>query len=132
MNNRVVITSVGMISPIGHTADTTWNNLLKGNSGVSQITSFDTTDFETTIAAEVKNFDPKVALFGGGDGLKCYKAIFNDVIHFLNPGGRFITEVGYAQSAIVKKLFFNSGFTEIKVTKDLNNINRVVSGRLLL
>jgi len=59
MNNRVVITSVGMISPIGHTADTTWDNLLKGNSGVSQITTFDTTDFETTIAAEVKNFDPE-------------------------------------------------------------------------
>ena len=83
------------------------------------------------LSREVKNFDPKVALFAGGDGLKCYKTIFNDVIHFLNPGGRFVTEVGYAQSAIVKKLFFNSGFTDIKITKDLNNINRVVSGRLL-
>jgi len=83
------------------------------------------------LSREVKNFDPKVALFGGEDGLNCYKAIFNDVIHFLNPGGRFITEVGFAQSAIVKKLFFNSGFTDIKVTKDLNHINRVVSGRLL-
>jgi len=83
------------------------------------------------LSREVKNFDPRVALFGGGDGFKCYKAIFKDVIHFLNPGGRFITEVGYAQSSTVKKLFFNSGFTDIKVTKDLNHINRVVSGRLL-
>ena len=62
--------------------------------------------------------------------MKCYKEIFNDVIQFLNPGGRFITEVGYAQSSTVKKLFFNSGFTDIKVTKDLDHINRVVSGRL--
>ena len=82
------------------------------------------------LSREVKNFDPKVALFGGEDGLNCYKAIFNDVIHFLNPGGRFIIEVGYSQSSIVKKLFFNSGFTDIKVTKDLDHINRVVSGRL--
>jgi len=82
------------------------------------------------LSREVKNFDPRVALFGGGDGLKCYKAIFKDVIHFLNPGGRFITEVGCAQSSIVKKLFFNSGFSDIKVTKDLDHINRVVSGRL--
>jgi release factor glutamine methyltransferase len=82
------------------------------------------------LSREVTNFDPKVALFGGGDGLKCYKAIFKDVVNFLNPGGRFITEVGYAQSSIVKKLFFNSGLTDIKVTKDLDHINRVVSGRL--
>jgi release factor glutamine methyltransferase len=82
------------------------------------------------LSREVKNFDPKVALFGGEDGLNCYREIFNNVIHFLNPGGRFITEVGYAQSSIVKKLFINSGFTDIKVTKDLNHINRVVSGHL--
>ena len=63
MVNRVVVTSVGIISPIGLTSETTWDNLLKGNSGIDQITTFDTTNFETTIAAEVKNFDP-VEYFG--------------------------------------------------------------------
>ena len=84
------------------------------------------------LSREVKNFDPKVALFGGRDGLNCYEAIFNDVIRFLNPGGRLITEVGYAQSSIVKKFFLNSGFIDIKVTKDLDLNNRVVSGYLPL
>jgi len=84
------------------------------------------------LSREVKNFDPKVALFGGRDGLNCYEAIFNDVIRFLNPGGRLITEVGYSQSAIVKKFFLNSGFIDIKVTKDLEFNNRVVSGHLPL
>ena len=84
------------------------------------------------LSREVKNFDPKVALFGGRDGLNCYEAIFNDVSRFLNPGGRLITEVGYAQSSIVKKFFLNSGFIDIKVTKDLELNNRVVSGHLPL
>ena len=82
------------------------------------------------LSREVKNFDPKVALFGGRDGLNCYEAIFNDVSRFLNPGGWLITEVGYAQSSIVKKFFLNSGFVDIKVTKDLDLNNRVVSGHL--
>jgi len=84
------------------------------------------------LSREVKNFDPKVALFGGRDGLNCYEAIFNDVSRFLNPGGRLITEVGYAQSSIVKKFFLNNGFVDIKVTKDLDLNNRVVSGHLPL
>ena len=84
------------------------------------------------LSREVKNFDPKVALFGGRDGLSCYEAIFNDVSRFLNPGGRLITEVGYTQSSIVKKFFLNSGFIDIKVTKDLDLNNRVVSGHLPL
>ena len=84
------------------------------------------------LSREVKNFDPKVALFGGRDGLNCYEAIFNDVSRFLNPGGRFITEIGYTQSSIVKKFFLNNGFIDIKVTKDLDLNNRVVSGHLPL
>ena len=84
------------------------------------------------LSREVKNFDPKVALFGGRDGLNCYEAIFNDVSRFLNPGGRLITEVGNAQSSIVKMFFLNSGFIDIKVTKDLDLNNRVVSGHLPL
>jgi len=84
------------------------------------------------LSREVKNFDPKVALFGGRDGLDCYEAIFNDVSRFLNPGGWLITEVGYAQSSIVKKFFLNNGFIDIKVTKDLDLNNRVVSGHLPL
>jgi beta-ketoacyl-acyl-carrier-protein synthase II len=53
---RVVITGMGVISPLGHTVDEFWQNLLAGKSGVDRITRFDTTHFDTKIAAEVKNF----------------------------------------------------------------------------
>ena len=57
MTTRVVVTGIGIISPLGLDRKTTWGGLLVGRSGVGQITSFDTEGFETTIAAEVKDFD---------------------------------------------------------------------------
>ena len=57
MKNRVVVTGLGVISPIGHTVDEFWNALMSGKSGVDYITSFDTTGFDTKFAAEVKNLD---------------------------------------------------------------------------
>ena len=56
--NRVVVTGVGIVSPLGLDARSTWKNLLAGKSGVDQITSFDAEGYGTTIAAEVKDFDP--------------------------------------------------------------------------
>ncbi len=55
---RVVITGFGAISPIGINVKETWNSLLEGKSGTAKITRFDSTDFKTQIAAEVKNYDP--------------------------------------------------------------------------
>lgn len=62
MNNRVVVTGIGIVSPVGLDKSTTWKSLIKGISGIDQITSFDPTGFETTIAAEVKDFDPVISL----------------------------------------------------------------------
>ena len=58
MNRRVVITGIGMVSPLGLTAKENWEKALKGISGIGPITRFDTTGFDVTIAGEVKNFDP--------------------------------------------------------------------------
>ena len=58
-DRRVVITGMGVISPLGHTVDEFWRNLLAGKSGVDAITRFDTAPFDTKIAAEVKNFTPE-------------------------------------------------------------------------
>ena len=55
---RVVVTGMGVISPVGLTIEEFWKNLLDGKSGVGYITKFDTTNFATKFAAEVKNFDP--------------------------------------------------------------------------
>jgi len=57
MKRRVVVTGIGLISPIGTTIEDYWQALINGKSGIDYITSFDTTGFDTKFAAEVKNFD---------------------------------------------------------------------------
>lgn len=57
MKNRVVVTGIGIVSPLGLDRDSTWESLVAGKSGVAQIASFDPEGFRTTIAAEVKGFD---------------------------------------------------------------------------
>lgn len=58
MDRRVVITGVGMVSPLGIGTAANWSALVEGKNGIGPISRFDTTDFSTTIAGEVKNFDP--------------------------------------------------------------------------
>jgi len=58
LTKEVVITGIGMISPVGNTIDASWNNLINGNSGIDVIKSFDTSEMETKIAGEIKNFNP--------------------------------------------------------------------------
>jgi 3-oxoacyl-[acyl-carrier-protein] synthase II len=55
---RAVITGIGTVSGLGNTTEDTFSRLIRGESGVAQITKIDTTGFTTTIAAEVKNFEP--------------------------------------------------------------------------
>jgi 3-oxoacyl-[acyl-carrier-protein] synthase II len=55
---RVVITGLGALTPIGNTVSDYWNSLLKGVSGANPITHFNTENFKTKFACEVKNFDP--------------------------------------------------------------------------
>jgi 3-oxoacyl-[acyl-carrier-protein] synthase II len=59
MSRRVVVTGLGAITPLGHDPESTWEAILAGRSGMGPITLFDTTGFETKIAAEVKDWDPK-------------------------------------------------------------------------
>ncbi|AXI29363.1 beta-ketoacyl-[acyl-carrier-protein] synthase II [Priestia megaterium] len=54
---RVVITGMGVVSPIGNNIGTFWNNLIKGESGISSIDTFDTTDYKAKIAGIVRDFD---------------------------------------------------------------------------
>lgn len=58
MNDKVLITGMGAITPCGNTVAEFWDSLKNSKSGIGKITRFDTTDFRVTIAGEVKNFDP--------------------------------------------------------------------------
>jgi 3-oxoacyl-[acyl-carrier-protein] synthase II len=59
-HRRVVVTGMGAISPVGLDVPSLWDSLVKGRSGIDYISSFDTKDFVTKFAAEVKNFDPSI------------------------------------------------------------------------
>lgn len=56
--NKVVITGIGIVSPVGLDKESTWKNLLQGKTGIDTIQSFDPNTLETTIAAEIPDFDP--------------------------------------------------------------------------
>jgi 3-oxoacyl-[acyl-carrier-protein] synthase II len=56
---RVVVTGLGLITPLGIGVETTWENLINGRSGIVKITQFDASAFPTQIAGEVKNFNPE-------------------------------------------------------------------------
>src|SRR5262245_22199221 len=55
--NRVVITGMGWITPMGHSIEEVWKRLLAGDSGIAKTSIFDASTFPTTISAEVKDFD---------------------------------------------------------------------------
>jgi 3-oxoacyl-[acyl-carrier-protein] synthase II len=57
-DRRVVVTGLGVVTPLGHDLETFWQNLISGQCGIDRITAFDAAAFDTQIAGEVKNFDP--------------------------------------------------------------------------
>lgn len=59
MANRVVITGMGVITPVGNDVETFWNSLKEKKRGFGEITYFDTADYKVKLAAQVKDFDPK-------------------------------------------------------------------------
>ena len=61
-DTRILVTGIGLVTPIGNDRPTTWRNLVDGVSGVDYIRAFDTERFQTRIAGETKGFDPSAAL----------------------------------------------------------------------
>ncbi|MBP9015265.1 MAG: beta-ketoacyl-ACP synthase II [Candidatus Atribacteria bacterium] len=59
MERKVVVTGIGVISPVGSGKDTFWQSLIEGKSGIDRIKSFDPHDFDSQVAGEVKDFDPE-------------------------------------------------------------------------
>ena len=78
---------------------------------------------------EVKNFEPKVALLGGEDGLKHIREIIQEAPLFLKENGWLVLENHFDQSEKVKQLLLKSKFTSIQTVKDLSGIGRFTIGR---
>ena len=74
----------------------------------------------------VKNYEPKVALFAGVDGLDIYRRVIEKADQFLKPNAALILEIGYAQGPAVRELLERSGaFPEIRIEKDLHDNDRI-------
>jgi len=73
MTNRIVITGIGIISPIGTGKETFWQNLVAGSNGFRSITLFNTERYRTKTAGEITDFDPKIYL--GSKGLRYFDRV---------------------------------------------------------
>lgn len=80
---------------------------------------------------DVRDFEPRLALDGGTDGLDFVRRIVEQSREHLTPGGLLALEVGYDQAARAGELFEASGFSELERARDYGGHERVVSGRLL-
>jgi release factor glutamine methyltransferase len=90
------------------------------------IPSLDIEDLQT----EVKDYEPRLALDGGQDGLDFYRRITTEAKDFLAKDGLLIFEIGYNQASYVKSLLEDRGFINIEIIRDLQGLDRVVLGRL--
>ena len=79
-----------------------------------------------TLAPEVRDYDPPVALDGGQDGLDAYRSIAGDATRILAPGGRLFVELGAGQDEQVRALFTKAGLSPGIPRKDLAGIPRVL------
>lgn len=77
---------------------------------------------------EVRDHEPRLALDGGPDGLDAYRILAPEILRVLRPGGRFLVEIGFDQSADVEALFRAAGAISVATVKDLANRDRVVAG----
>ena len=88
-----------------------------------------TTGEYETLSPEVKDHEPSGALIAGEDGLDIYRRLIPEASEHLAPGGHLLMEIGCGQGTQVKALMEQSGFTDIKVIKDLAGLDRVAAGK---
>lgn len=74
-------------------------------------------------------YEPKMALDGGNDGLKFYRAIAENWTRFLKKSGCICVEIGIGQTNDVTSIFKRANFKNVKVIKDLNGIDRVITAK---
>ncbi|MBN2372681.1 peptide chain release factor N(5)-glutamine methyltransferase [bacterium] len=78
---------------------------------------------------EIREFEPKLALDGGEDGLSFYRRLIPDAIGFLNQNGHIIMEIGEGQAKDVKDMLISQGYQDIAVIKDYAGLDRVVRAK---
>ncbi|XP_044464695.1 3-oxoacyl-[acyl-carrier-protein] synthase II, chloroplastic-like [Mangifera indica] len=92
---RVVVTGMGVVSPLGHDPDVFYNNLLEGNSGISMIETFDCTNYPTKIAGEIKSFSTD-----GWVAPKLSKRMDKFMLYMLTAGKKALVDGGISEDVM--------------------------------
>lgn len=122
LKDRVTLLHGDLFDPLIRQLDTTEFDLIVCNPPYVSTSEFEALD------KNVKDYEPKIALFAGVDGLDVYRRIIEEVDTFLKPGAALILEIGYAQGRAVRELIERTGaFAEIRIEKDIHNNDRIVS-----
>jgi release factor glutamine methyltransferase len=79
------------------------------------------------VQKQVREFEPKIAVFSGREGMDIYRRLIPQARQHLRPGGWFVVEIGYSEEARVRELL--QGWEDIQVTADLQGIPRVIAAR---
>ena len=118
-NDKITLTKADMLSSFKNDSF----DIVVSNPPYITETQFD------LLESEVKDFEPKIALTGGENGLCYIKEIISDSTRVLKDGGWCVLEIGYNQRKEVENIFTDCGFIDISSTKDLNGIERVIKAK---
>ena len=120
LKDRIELLRGDLFDPIMPQLDVSKFDLIVCNPPYITAAEFESLD------KNIKAFEPRIALYGGEDGLDVYRRIVERVDQFLKPGAAFMLEVGYRQGQAVRQLLEQIGcFTEIKIEKDFHDNDRI-------
>jgi release factor glutamine methyltransferase len=124
LTERVTLLCGDLFEPLVRPLDVGKFDLIVCNPPYVSSAEYDSLD------ANVKNYEPRLALHAGVDGLDVYRRIVEKIDQFLKPGASLILEIGYAQGPAVRELLEQTGaFAEVKVEKDCHDNDRIVTAR---
>jgi release factor glutamine methyltransferase len=124
LQDKITLLSGDLFEPLIPQLDTGKFDLIVSNPPYVSAAEFENLD------KNVKDYEPRLALFAGVDGLDIYRRILEKVDDFLKSDAALIMEIGYAQGPAIKEMLEKSGiFSDIKIEKDFSNNDRIVTAK---
>ncbi len=124
LNDRIRLLCGDLFGPVIEGLDETRFDLIVCNPPYVSSAEYE------QLGSKVRDFEPKKALFAGQDGLDVYRQIADQIGEHLKDDGALILEIGYAQGKAVRELLEDTKiFSEIKIEKDINNNDRIVTAK---
>ena len=124
LTERIALLHGDLFDPLIRQLDNTEFDLIVCNPPYISAPEFDALD------KNVRDYEPRIALLAGSDGLDVYRRIIEKADTFLKPDAALMLEIGYAQGPAVKKLIEQTdAFAQIKIEKDPHNNDRIVTAR---